>query len=83
MMGLMKNPSENPLITAGYGINLGLRFQFEKGWHIYWTNPGSWGQPPRVKCQLPVGLTVGAIEWPAPRRLSALAYPTQRRHWLG
>jgi thiol:disulfide interchange protein DsbD len=63
--------SENPWITAGYRINLGLRFQLEKGWHIYWTNPGDSGQPPRVKWQLPAGLTVGAIEWPAPRRLGS------------
>jgi DsbC/DsbD-like thiol-disulfide interchange protein len=56
-------------IAAGRTLNLGLHFQLEKGWHIYWVNPGDSGEPPRVKWQLPTGLTVGAMEWPAPRRL--------------
>jgi len=48
-----------------------LRFELEKGWHIYWVNPGDSGEPPRIDWQLPVGLTAGTIEWPAPRRLVA------------
>ncbi len=48
---------------------LGMNFQLEKGWHIYWVNPGDSGQPPQVEWHLPTGLRVGAMEWPAPRRL--------------
>jgi DsbC/DsbD-like thiol-disulfide interchange protein len=48
-----------------------LRFQLEKGWHIYWVNPGDSGEPPRVEWQLPAGLTAGAMEWPTPRRFEA------------
>ena len=69
--GTLELISENPWITAGHRINLGLRFQLEKGWHIYWSNPGDSGEPPRVKWQLPTGLTVGATEWPAPRRIGS------------
>jgi DsbC/DsbD-like thiol-disulfide interchange protein len=56
-------------IAAGHTLDLGLRIQLEKGWHIYWVNPGDSGEPPRVEWQLPAGLTAGSMEWPTPRRL--------------
>lgn len=67
--GTVELIAENQWIAAGRTVNLGLHFQLEKGWHIYWINPGDSGEPPRVKWQLPTGLAVGAIEWPAPRRI--------------
>lgn len=67
--GTLELVAENPWIAAGHTVNLGLRFQLDKGWHIYWINPGDSGEPPRVKWRLPDGLTAGAIEWPAPQRL--------------
>jgi DsbC/DsbD-like thiol-disulfide interchange protein len=66
--GTLELIAENQWIAAGHTQNLGLRFQLEKGWHIYWINPGDSGEPPRVKWQLPAGLTAGPIEWPAPQR---------------
>jgi thiol:disulfide interchange protein DsbD len=42
----------------------------EKGWHIYWINPGDSGEPPRVTWQLPPGFSPGVLEWPVPRRLA-------------
>ena len=50
-------------------IQLGLHFILEKGWHIYWINPGDSGQPPDLHWQLPPGFTAGAIEWPHPERM--------------
>jgi len=67
--GTLELIAENQWIAAGHKFDLGLRFQLEKGWHIYWFNPGDSGDPPRVKWQLPTGLTDGAMEWPTPRRL--------------
>jgi DsbC/DsbD-like thiol-disulfide interchange protein len=67
--GTLELISENQWIASGQEFDLGLRFQLEKGWHIYWVNPGDSGEPPRVTWRLPAGLTPGAIEWPAPRRL--------------
>ena len=67
--GTVELVAENQSIAAGHTLNLGLHFQLEKGWHIYWVNPGDSGEPPRVKWQLPRGLTVGPMEWPVPRRL--------------
>ena len=61
--------AENQWVTPGRQTYLGLHFQLDKGWHIYWVNPGDSGQPPRVEWQLPTGISAGEIEWPAPRRL--------------
>jgi DsbC/DsbD-like thiol-disulfide interchange protein len=61
--------AENQWITPGGKSYVGLNFQLEKGWHIYWVNPGDSGQPPRVEWHLPTGLRAGEVEWPAPRRL--------------
>jgi DsbC/DsbD-like thiol-disulfide interchange protein len=67
--GTLELIAENQWIAAGHKFDLGLHFQLEKGWHIYWVNPGDSGEPPRANWQLPAGLAAGAIEWPAPRRL--------------
>ncbi len=67
--GTVELIAENQSITAGHKLNLGLHFELEKGWHIYWVNPGDSGEPPRVTWQLPAGLAVVTKEWPAPRRL--------------
>ncbi|MCU1341337.1 MAG: hypothetical protein JWN92_760 [Candidatus Acidoferrum typicum] len=61
--------AENQSIAPGRQTYFGLNFQLEKGWHIYWINPGDSGQPPRVQWHLPDGLSAGEIKWPAPRRL--------------
>jgi DsbC/DsbD-like thiol-disulfide interchange protein len=67
--GTLELVAEHQWIAAGQTIHLGLHFQLEKGWHIYWVNPGDSGEPPRVKWQLPPGVSVGDVEWPTPRRL--------------
>jgi thiol:disulfide interchange protein DsbD len=69
--GTVELIAENQWITSGHTLNLGFRFQMEKGWHIYWINPGDSGEAPKVKWQLPAGLTTGPMEWPTPRRLGA------------
>jgi DsbC/DsbD-like thiol-disulfide interchange protein len=61
--------AESQWITPGSQTYFGLNFRIEKGWHIYWVNPGDSGQPPRVEWLLPAGFSAGELEWPAPRRL--------------
>lgn len=48
---------------------LGLRFELEPGWHVYWQNPGDSGGPPTVLWQPAPGLRFGDFQWPAPERL--------------
>jgi DsbC/DsbD-like thiol-disulfide interchange protein len=67
--GTLELIAEKDWITPGNPFNVALRFELEKGWHVYWVNPGDSGEPPRVTWDLPAGIKAGAIEWPAPRRL--------------
>ena len=67
--GTVELVTESQWIEPGHELHVGLHFQLEKGWHIYWRNPGDSGEPPRVTWQAPAGLTPGEMQWPAPRRL--------------
>jgi DsbC/DsbD-like thiol-disulfide interchange protein len=69
--GTLELISENSAITPGHDFTVGLEFKMERGWHIYWENPGDSGEPPHVTWQLPKGLTAGEIKWPAPRKMGA------------
>ena len=55
--------------APGHGMRLGLKFDLEPGWHIYWQNPGDSGGPPAAAWTLPPGMTASGIEWPAPERI--------------
>jgi DsbC/DsbD-like thiol-disulfide interchange protein len=59
------------VITPGPGLQLGIHFILEPGWHIYWTNPGDSGQPPSFHWQFPPGFTAGEIQWPRPERMQS------------
>lgn len=56
-------------IYPGQHFKAGLYFKLGPGWHVYWLNAGDSGQPPSMKWQLPPGITAGALQFPAPRRL--------------
>jgi thiol:disulfide interchange protein len=56
-------------IYPGQQFMAGLYFKLEPGWHVYWLNAGDSGQPPSIKWQLPAGISAGALQFPAPRRL--------------
>jgi DsbC/DsbD-like thiol-disulfide interchange protein len=61
--------SEQTSVQPGSKLLVGLHFELEKGWHIYWINPGDSGQPPRVEWKLPPQFHASTLEWPAPKRL--------------
>jgi thiol:disulfide interchange protein DsbD len=58
-------------VLPGQPFTLGVQFELDRGWHIYWQNPGDSGQAPRIDWQLPAGFTAGEIEWPYPKQVSA------------
>ncbi len=60
---------EQPSIAPGREFWVGVQFHLDKGWHIYWTNPGDSGEPPRVQWRLPAGFQAGELQWPHPERL--------------
>jgi len=55
-------------ITAGQSFDLGVRFQLDEGWHIYWQNSGDSGFPPGTAWTLPDGFSVAAPQFPVPQR---------------
>jgi len=61
--------SEQAAIHPGQPFWVGLHFRLEKGWHIYWINPGDSGEPPKVQWELPAGFQAGLIRWPTPQRI--------------
>ena len=67
--GTVQLVSEQSSIQPGRPLWVGLQFQLEPGWHIYWTNPGDSGEPPQVKWNLPPGFQAGPLHWPIPRRI--------------
>ena len=62
---------ELPSVQPGASVTLGFHFRIQRGWHIYWQNPGDSGQSPSIQWTLPEGFTAGEIQWPAPERLTS------------
>jgi thiol:disulfide interchange protein DsbD len=50
----------------GSGQLLGVRFDIEPGWHIYWRHPGGAGLATEVEWRLPAGAAAGPLQWPLP-----------------
>ncbi|NWF89790.1 MAG: hypothetical protein HXY50_10065 [Ignavibacteriaceae bacterium] len=47
-------------------LKVGVLFELEKDWHIYWRNPGDSGIPTSIEFILPNGLHSSGIQWPVP-----------------
>ncbi|MDE8604847.1 protein-disulfide reductase DsbD family protein [Marinomonas sp. RSW2] len=59
--------SGNP--SAGSTQDLAIIMTPKKGWHGYWINPGDAGFPNNLNWQLPDGVSVGEVQYPAPSQL--------------
>ena len=69
-------------VPPGGKATIAVVFKIEPGWHLYWTNPGEAGAPPKVKWTLPAGVTVSDLQFPVPKRkiisdLTAFVYEDQ------
>jgi len=47
---------------------IGVQFNIEPGWHIYWENPGDAGLPVEFDWQLPDGYSVHEVQYPVPKK---------------
>jgi thiol:disulfide interchange protein DsbD len=47
---------------------VGVLFEMEPGWHVYWRNPGDSGLPTEVLWNAPDGARVGEPVWPTPEQ---------------
>lgn len=53
-------------VVPGAEFPVGVLIDIEKGWHIYWVNPGDSGLATSVQFFAPEGFTVGPVRWPTP-----------------
>jgi DsbC/DsbD-like thiol-disulfide interchange protein len=58
--------SDSLEINPGESIKLGVLFDIDPGWHIYWKYPGENGLPTRVNFHAPYGFKLDEINWPLP-----------------
>jgi thiol:disulfide interchange protein DsbD len=55
-------------VEAGKPFSVGVLLRMQRGWHVYWLNPGDAGLATSVRWTLPEGFTVGPLRWPVPER---------------
>jgi DsbC/DsbD-like thiol-disulfide interchange protein len=60
--------SEHRALVPGETNWLGVQFDIDQGWHLYWNGQNDAGAPPEVTIKAPEGITVGDLLWPAPQR---------------
>jgi len=68
--------ADAPSVAPGGTIRVGVRFQLEPHWHVYWKNPGDSGQPVSISWKLPEGVRASEIAWPAPERIPTPPFMT-------
>ncbi|MGE3540201.1 MAG: protein-disulfide reductase DsbD family protein [Candidatus Tectimicrobiota bacterium] len=57
-----------PQVFAPSPTTIGIHFELQPDWHIYWYNPGDSGAAPRFTFSTE-GVRIGAVQWPYPTRL--------------
>jgi len=67
--GTVRLVAQESTLEAGREAWVGVLFDLDQGWHIYWVNPGDAGEPPTIQWTLPPGFQAGSIRWPTPVRL--------------
>jgi suppressor for copper-sensitivity B len=85
-----ENPESRVRLVSPYAVapatgpwQLGLEFEMQPGWHVYWKNSGDAGYPPVLDFAATPGAGEVEMRWPAPERyllpgdLEALGYEGQ------
>jgi thiol:disulfide interchange protein len=60
--------SDVSAIQAGQKFRVGVLYNIEPGWHIYWKYSGDSGIPTKIEWHLPPGFKVHDLQWPLPMR---------------
>ena len=58
--------SEFDAIQPAKPFTAAIRFKIDPTWHIYWLNPGAFGQTTRMDWELPTGFKVSPLQFPTP-----------------
>lgn len=61
--------AEHAALVPGKTAFLGITFDIDPHWHLYWDGLSDTGMPIQVVPELPEGYTAGALLWPTPKRL--------------
>jgi len=56
-------------VAAGATVLLGVTFDIEEGWHLYWDGKNDSGMPISVDLTLPEGFVAEPMLWAAPHRM--------------
>lgn len=67
--GLVSLFFPNNTVAPGTEVDGLIEFSMNPGWHLYWKNPGETGIAPSFDWQLPEGITVKSVLWPAPSKI--------------
>ena len=57
-------------------VSLGLQFEMQPGWKIYWRSPGDAGFPPSLDWSASKNLASAELSWPVPHRFSLFGLET-------
>ena len=68
--------SQTDATGNGDVVTLGLHFQMNDHWKIYWRSPGDAGFPPSVETDGSLNVQDAALKWPLPERFSILGFET-------
>ena len=68
--------SQTDATGSGERVTLGLHFQMQDHWKIYWRSPGDAGFPPSVDWKNAINVEDAALQWPLPERFSILGFET-------
>ena len=55
-------------VAPGGTVRVGLRFELDPHWHIYWRHAGDAGQATEIRLEGPDGVDFSALQWPLPQR---------------
>jgi len=55
-------------IVANEDFVIGIKFEIEPGWHIYWKNPGDSGLPAEIKWKNTETIEFKKFLWPSPQK---------------
>ncbi len=56
-------------IEPGKSFRLGVRYEIDPHWHIYWINPGDTGLNTKIEWSLPPEFQHDGLHWPVPARI--------------
>src|SRR3546814_20978669 len=57
---------ETDRLDPGKSTRIALNLSPQQGWHVYWSNPGASGMPPRITWSLPPQVKLSNLRHPPP-----------------